>query len=330
MKKKLSIVLVIVLVFALFTGCAAKSEAADMAAPMSPEFSGTTADKSEGFYGDYVADMPVDAPAEEPMPETEGAVTSPAGSALQTNYPNTKLIFTADIEMETTEFDAAVKSLDALVEKLGGYYEQRNVNNYSTYRDASYIVRIPAENFNAFCELTGENCKVNSINRRSEDISEVYYDTEARLTTQETKLKRLQELLSKAENMEDIITIESEISETELMIENLTGSLRKYDSLVGFSTVAVYLNEVYKLSDAEEPVIGFGAKLAAAFRRGCTNFVDGLENMLLGFARAWVGWLIFFAVAAVVVILVVRKVRRIKAKRAEKKAAKEDENKKEN
>ena len=158
----------------------------------------------------------------------------------------------------------------------------------------------------------------------------MYYDTEARLTTQETKLKRLQELLSKAENMEDIITIESEISETELMIENLTGSLRKYDSLVGFSTVTVYLNEVYKLSDAEEPVIGFGAKLAAAFRRGCTNFVDGLENMLLGFARAWVGWLIFFAVAAVVVILVVRKVRRIKAKRAEKKAAKEDENKKEN
>ena len=54
--------------------------------------------------------------------------------------------------------------------------------------------------------------------------------------------------------------------------------------------------------------------------------VNGLENMLLSFARAWVGWLIFFIIAAVVVIVAVRKVRRIKAKRAEKKAAKEAEN----
>ena len=50
----------------------------------------------------------------------------------------------------------------------------------------------------------------------------MYYDNEARLTTQRTKLERLQELLSKAEAMEDIITIESAISETELQIEYLT------------------------------------------------------------------------------------------------------------
>ena len=215
-----------------------------------------------------------------------------------------------------------------LVEELGGYYEQSNLNNYGSYRDATYTVRVPAENFNTLCERAGEVSKMNSISRRTEDISEVYYDTEARLVTQETKLKRLQELLSKAENMEDIITIETAISETELMIENLTGSLRKYDSLVGFSTVNIYLNEFYKLSNAEEPAIGFGAKLAAAFSRGCTNFVDGLEYMLLSFARAWVGWLIFFIIAAVVIIVAVCKIRRFKAKKAEKKASKEAENKK--
>lgn len=324
MKKTLSIILTMLLALSLFAGCAAKSGAADMAAPMAPapETSTNTADKFDGMY-----DMPADEPMEKP--EMEETVTESTSGAFQTKYPNAKLIYTADIEMETTKFDAAVESLDKLVEELGGYYEQRNVNNYSSYRDASYVVRIPAENFNSFCERTGESCKVNSINRRSEDISEVYYDTEARLVTQETKLKRLQELLSKAENMEDIITIESAISETELMIENLTGSLRKYDSLVGFSTITVYLNEVYKLSNTEEPVIGFGAKLAAAFRRGCTNFVDGLENMLLNFARAWVGWLIFFAVAAVVVVVVIRTFRRRKLRKQEKIDARTPENKEE-
>ena len=48
------------------------------------------------------------------------------------------------------------------------------------------------------------------------------------------KLERLQKLLAQAENMEDIITIESAISETEWNIEDLSGTLRHYDALVDF------------------------------------------------------------------------------------------------
>ena len=56
-------------------------------------------------------------------------------------------------------------------------------------------------------------------NTNLENITETYYDTAGRLKTQKIKLERLQKLLSQAENMEDIITIESAISETEWNIE---------------------------------------------------------------------------------------------------------------
>ena len=85
-----------------------------------------------------------------------------------------------------------------------------------------------------------------------DDVSEAYYDQESRLTTQRTKLERLQELLRQAQDMEDIITIESAISETELEIEFLTGSLRKYDSQINYSTITLSLREVYRREEREE------------------------------------------------------------------------------
>ena len=103
----------------------------------------------------------------------------------------------------------------------------------------------------------GELCHVVRQEEDSDNISEQYYDTESRLVTQQTKLERLQTLLSQAETMEDIITIESAISETELEIEQLTGTLRQYDSLVDYSTVTISLEEVYRLSNVEEAPTSF-------------------------------------------------------------------------
>lgn len=321
MKKKLTLLLIIALLATMLCGCggAAKSESAaagesyfaenDMAvmapaapaepmAPMAP-----TVSDSAMSAGGWNAPMEPVEPEEAPMPEPE--------TQQSTGLPeNVKLIYRANIELESTEFDNALAGLNELVTKLGGYFESSRLDNYSSYRYGNYTVRVPAKNFETFCTSVGELCQVNSISRSAEDVSEHYYDTESRLTTQKTKLARLQELLKQAEDMEDIITLESAISDTELTIEHLTGTLRKYDSLVGYSTVNISLNEVYKLTEVEQPVIGFGAKLAAAFKTGCTRFARNFEDFLLGFARGWVGWLLFIIVVAVVVMLARRSARR--------------------
>ena len=108
-------------------------------------------------------------------------------------------------------------------------------------------MRIPADQYRPFLERVGTLCHVTYQEESSDNVSTAYYDAESRLVTQQTKLERLQNLLAQAENMEDIITIESAISDTELEIEQLTGTLRHYDSLVDFSTVYITLQEVYQL-----------------------------------------------------------------------------------
>ena len=268
----------------------------EMAAPMEP---------MEEFGGDYVA----------------GSAGS--GAAVETGR---KMIRTAELQLETTEFDAAVEGLNALTEQMGAYYENSSIGTRGgNYRWAEYVVRVPAEHYDAFLNQAGELCHETWRNARQEDVSEIYYDTAGRLKTQQIKLERLQELLSRAEVMEDIITIENAISETEQRIDDLSGTLQHYDARVDYATVYVYLNEVYKLSNVEEVPEGFGNRLSNAFTKGWKNFVDNAEDLVVSIVYNWMGWLIFAAVVAAAAVVVRKGLRKWKAKKEGKIENRSDE-----
>lgn len=109
--------------------------------------------------------------------------------------------------------------------------------------------------------------------------------------------------------MEDIITIESAISETEWNIEDLSGTLRHYDALVDFATINVHVSEVYKYSDTEELPENFGDRLSSALSRGWHSFVNGMEDFAVALAYSWM-WLILWAVIIVTAVVILRKIRR--------------------
>ena len=232
-----------------------------------------------------------------------------------------KLICTAWLEMETTEFDTATAALTDLTEQLQGYFESSTVGERgSGSRWAEYTIRVPAEKYRTFLNQAGELCHETWRNTSQENVTESYYDTQGRLRTQRIKLERLQALLAKAELMEDIITIESAISETEQMIDDLSGTLRHYDGQVDYATVSISLSEVYKLSDVEEVPDSFISRLGKAFSGGWSDFTDGLENFAVALAYGWM-WVLILAAVAVAVVRIFRK-RRRKAKKADDKPEK--------
>ena len=241
---------------------------------------------AEGEYG-WALDG-ADTGMPEPSPEESGGGL-PAG---------VKIIYTADVDLETKEFDQASQALDEAVKELGGWFESRSLYQGGSYRRLSCTIRVPAEQFEPLLERAGEAAHMVSRDAYSEDVSEAYYDSEARLTTQRTKLERLQTLLAQAATMEDIIALESALSETELQIEYLTGSLRRYDSLVGYSTVNLQLREVYRLSTDEETPMTFGERLGSAFSTGLQRGMDNLEELVIGLAANWMTLLLLAAVIA--------------------------------
>ena len=271
---------------------------------------GGGSDVSNSYAGGGSAALADAPPAdmEEPQASEYGftAESAPVGGAEEDVLRDAKMIRTANLEMETTAFDEAVEGLGRLTKEMGGYYENSSLRTGgSGYRWADYTVRVPAKNYDEFLSRAGALCNLTWRSESAENVTEAYYDTAGRLKTQQIKLERLQELLSRAEAMEDIITIESAISETEYQIESLSGTLRHYDALVDFATVSVNLQEVYKLSSVEEAPDSFGARMGSAFTAGWAAFADGMENLAVGLAYSWM-WLLVLAVIAVVAIRVLR------------------------
>ncbi len=291
MKKTITILLALTLALTL-AGCGRSASSgnsfykADQAAP---------AEAAEAYWeGDYVTN--------------ESAYTTASyggGTEAVPARREAKLIYTAELELETTAFDDAIAALDDLVAESKGYYEDRSVRQ-GGYRYGSFTVRVPAAAYDDFCRQAGEVCHLLYANSSAQDISDSYYDTDSRLQSARAKLARLQELLAKAENMQDIITIESAISDTQWEIDNLAGTLRDYDSLVDYSTVRIDLREVYQLSDAAQAPLTFGQKLANAFTSGLRSVGSALEDFAMWLAYSWV-WLLLLAAAAVVVVRIARR-----------------------
>ena len=280
MKKALAFLLSAVLVMSLF-GCGASAPRGS-AAPAAADTAGgemwmtdeSAAAEENGFYGETAA------PAEGVKAKTA------------------KIIYTADMDVQTLTFDQAVADINALVTEAGGYFAESSVSGRgSGYRYANYTVKIPVEKFEDFMTAVGEACHVTYSSTRAEDISDTYYDVDSRLTTARTKLARLQELLSKADNMADIITIESAISDTEWQIENLSGTLRGYDAQVDYATVYLCLNEVYKLSGTEEAPLTLGKRIGRSFTDGLKSVGDFLEDAAVWLAYSWI-WLVILAAVA--------------------------------
>ena len=310
MKRMVSLLLALVLALVL-AGCGASKAAggaSDSMAASEPETGyWSNNSKSDDSYDEdgYDADgTPASDPASRPV----------------------KMIYNGYMEMQTQDFDAAASGIEALVRELGGYFQQSSVSNRgsSSYRYGSYTIRIPAAQFETFFQRAGQLCHVTYTNTTADDVSESYYDTEARLETARIKLERLQQLLAKATSMEDIITIESAISETEWDIENLSGTLRHYDALVDYATVNVELSEVYQLSGQDKAVTTFGGRLGQSFVNGLRAVGSALEDFAVWLAYSWV-WLAVIAAAAVIVIRIVRRRGGGKKKLLQKgKAQKED------
>lgn len=279
-------------------------------------------DKGSGENFEAQAPQESAAPSEMPvpMPDRDGMLEEMPGSAAGgAYYGNTKLIRTASLSLQSTDFDAAVDALNALVAAQKGYFENSNFSyggySSSENRWGEFTVRVPKENFDAFLSAVGDVAHVVSRDTGVQDVGEPYYDAELRLSTLKTKHERLLALLDKAELMEDIISLETALSDVEYEIQQYTSTLKRYDSLIDFSTINISLREVVRVTDTVTEVDPFSTRLGSAFSRGWHSFCDGLADFAVWCAYNFIGLLVFLAAAVLAVALAVKYLRRRRDRR---------------
>lgn len=237
-----------------------------------------------------------------------------------------KLIKNVDMSVETEEFDALLANVEKRIEALGGYIESSNIyngsayNSYSNLRDANITARIPAEKLDEFLSLVAESSNVISKNENVTDVTLQYVDMQSHKEALQTEQQRLLELLEQAETIDDIITLESRLSDVRYQIESMESQLRTFDNQVSYSTVYLYIDEVKNYTPVAEQT---------RLQRMTSGFVNSLKGIGNGFLDFCVGfvvvlpYLVVWAVIIVVVILLIRLIVKKSKKSSEKRALKQ-------
>lgn len=312
-------------------GAAAKNSAAQ---GMTEEAYDTSASYvSDDIYGTEA--MPEAAAAAEEYVEEGGAGTT----GVQVQDVQRKLIRDVNLEVETETFEELLSTVGEKTQSLGGYIEESYTYNGSNYygkgtRNASLTIRIPAEKLDTFLSAVSEISNVISRNESVTDVTLQYVDMESHKKVLLTEQERLLELLEKAETIEDIISLESRLSEVRYQIESMEAQLRTMDNRVNYSTVYLYINEVAKLTPVKEQSVW--EKISTGFANSLYNVGDGFVNFGIGFVISLpylLVWAVIIAVFVLLLRLLIKHAKRKRQKRAagnkkeEKQKAETEENK---
>ena len=293
LKRLLSLLLALMLTTSLLAGCGASS--ADKMTPAEPA---APALKNESLVMNSASSGP-------------GKSDSvPTGQ---------KLIRTVNIDAETEDLEALLGSLTGKIASLGGYVERQDLYNGSSYasyrsRNANLTIRIPADRLDSFLEEVKDVSNVVSYNESQEDVTLTYVSTESRVKALETEQERLLELLSKAENMSDLLEIEARLTDVRYELERVTSQLLVLANQVDYATVYLYISQVSVYTEVEEQTVW--QRISKGFKENLKDLGKGLTNFFV--------WLVTYSpqlvLLAVLGFIVSRILRRRSKKRREQMA----------
>ncbi|MBQ4641571.1 MAG: DUF4349 domain-containing protein [Oscillospiraceae bacterium] len=306
--------LIVLMILSLFCGCGRKAVANDAYWNGSSDLGYVTEDsvavsKPEAEYPKYESD------------------SAESGSTAGSIPHNQKLIRTLALETETEDLDQLLTNVEARTQELGGYVEQKNVYRGSAYANRVYrhgnlTIRIPAEKVDQFVLHIGDTSNIISSNEDVDDISLQYVATESRIKALEAQQTRLLELLEQAETMEDLLKIDSQLTNVRSELEQVTSQLRLYDNLVNYATIRLTITEVREYTVVQEEET-FWQRIVNGLKENLQDLGHTAEEFAI-FLITGLPYFLLIGAVLVVLILWLRSARRKRAKKRTKPLPQED------
>lgn len=332
MKRTLSIIIALMTVLVMFTGCGSVTKSYNGAYDMA-----VTMVESESA-GDYNYGWVVEDSIEEEvsMESPSYGMSNSADKNPDTDsYAESerKIIKYRTVELETTEFDEFISEFERSVSSFGGYVQNSSQygSAYATYstRTANYVVRIPAERFDAFVTEVGNMGNVTYSTEYIDDVTAAYVDTEARIAALKAQQEAYLKLMEKAETIEDILKIQNYLTDVTYELESYTAKLNSYKSKISYSTLTLNVSEVVRITKTTEK--------KTVWQRISSNLSDNLYDIGEDFkdffvdavsALPYIGVaLVFIAVIGLILLIIVKKIKKASKKAENVPAVKDEEQK---
>ena len=216
-------------------------------------------------YDYQTQDMNFNTRSSQPAPEAKmrSANEQVQNLNMLTDSPNMaeverKIIMRANLSIEIKNIDEVDSRITKLTENYNGYIaDSSNWQNQNKQKFYRYQLRIPADNFNQILsELDSENFgQVLSRSVSGQDVTEEYMDLDIRLRNLVAQEERYRQLLDKAEEVEEILKIEKELTRVRTDIERLQGRQNYLDNQINYSTITVDFRQPEPISSGTPGII---------------------------------------------------------------------------
>ncbi|MDD3174172.1 MAG: DUF4349 domain-containing protein [Herbinix sp.] len=231
-------------------------------------------------------------------------------SSLQAQSQD-KIITCYYLDVETQDFDNLITELDTRISNLGGYVESSQINGKSIYdsnvtRRGNIVARVPSEKAGEFLSTVNEEANVVNNEKTSDNVSLEYIDAQSRIDTLKIEQERLFAILEKADNLENIITLESRLSEIRYELQNYESQLRSYDNKVEYSTITLNIQEVTRITPVTEVKPTFTSRIKTGFSDTIYNISEGFKNFVVWFIVN-LPYLLIWGLIIFIVVIIVRR-----------------------
>lgn len=219
-----------------------------------------------------------------------GAVTSQEVPAPEAQSER-KLIKNGNFSLEVEDLSGAEEKLTDWVKSLGGYIE----SSYMSERNGNISVRIPAEHFDQAMDSAGNFGRLLNKSVNTEDVTERFYDLKTRLDTKKIMRERLQNYLSSAKDIKDMLQIERELNSVIADIESMEGSLKRLSGQIEYSRINISFSLPYRQDENSSFVM-------PSFKDGFRRFASNVVDFFIGFIKVLL-YLVIFGVPVIAVIV---------------------------
>lgn len=226
-----------------------------------------------------------------------------------------KLIYTANVSLETSSYTDSVSALRKLIQDSGGRIDSESESIHTSgsenFHYSDFTIRVEPDKLESFLNSLADIGTVTSRSLSSENITQQYNDNEVQIAALEKEEQRLLAMMDKAETVEDMIAVESRLTEVETQLNQYKTQKSYYDNQVAYTTVYLSLEEVRSYQDVGNSS-GFWATVRKTFR----NSIHALGTFFVWIFTA-ILWILPFAVIACIIWLIIRAVRKKRKQKRE-------------
>ncbi len=218
------------------------------------------------------------------------ASTVMRGMTGTANGQEQRIMYSAQMQLETSNVDTAEQLLQSSLADMGGYVieSRRWSSNEQPYLRLQ--VRVPVARFEEALTAFAALGEVKEQSVQGQDVTQEYMDVSARLRNKQQQEQRYLELLGEAQSVEDVLSVERELERIRVEIESMQGRIQFLESRTDYAAITVTVTEPVEVQWA-------GVSWDLLLQDMVQAMVNNLQNMLL-FVSAVLPW----AVLGVIVL----------------------------